>query len=84
MHFVTFSEARECSGTPSSYFPVNRPHPNGDKVIVPIPERKTRSLLLEKSSPSHQFYDRFPADDFPLSRVERDGIPLVHIWVGLN
>jgi hypothetical protein len=87
-HFllITLSAALECKGTPSSYLPVNKPHANGDQVIVPIPRtKKSICVLIEKSSSfSNRFYDKFPVDELRLYHVEIDDIQLVHIWVGLN
>lgn len=75
---LTFNAALECNGTPSSYLPDNKPHANGDQVIVPMPRGEPRiEDSPEYSGDSNQSYGRFPEDGFPLYHVERDGIPLV-------
>jgi hypothetical protein len=81
---VTLSAALECNGTPSSYFPVNKPHAKGDQVIVPIPKTKNSISSSFQISFSYRFYDRFPVNELRLYHVEIDDIQLVHIWVGLN
>ena len=74
----TFNAARECNGTPSSYLPDNKPHANGDQVIVPMPRDEHRiENSPEDSGGSNQSYERSLEDGFPLYHVERDGIPLV-------
>jgi len=88
LSFITLSAALECNGTPSSYFPVNKPQAKGDQVIVPIPRRRKFEfffyLKIFLIFFSNQFYDKFLVDELQLYHVEINDIQLVHISVGLN
>ena len=86
LFFFTFNAARECNGTPSSYFPDNKPQAKGDQVIVPIPGRNIHRSFRMKIVwiQSNRFYDRFLVDELRLYHVEIDDIQLVHISVGLD
>jgi hypothetical protein len=76
----TLSAALECSGTPSSYFPVSNPHANGDQVIVPIPKDLFQNFFKEKISIFvNLFFEKHLVEVFQLFHVEINDIQLVHI-----